>query len=423
MLLSCFLLFIEFLCVYIFLKSFLQLSYLPTKNDIITLLLLLLISCFLPEKNDLFVFIVGQFFYFFYIVVIYAENVSNGLCLYCLSVGGMVLCQIFAAQTLKVALIPADSKLAFILGDIATLIFSITICCMKILRNLYFKIRNSGIVNRLIIINTYVLSIMCILFFKLHPGYLYYNLANILVFAIILIITNFCVIYYDQQLLIQKQEIQSYQKNLPIYESLIQEIRENQHEYSNRLQSLQILSETCTDYTSLKEALGKYTKDCAKPLYSYPLLQIDKPLLAATLYNLACRAQQKNIIIHFDVISKNLFSHASEIELSDLAATLTQNAIEACSSGEHIYVHLQSAETRTELEIRNPVNTRFSPSEISSFFEKDFSTKKNQPKKDYVPHGIGLYHLQKQVTKLNGSIGADCILYNNKYWIVFRLNI
>ena len=68
MLLSCFLLFIEFLCVYIFLKSFLQLSYLPTKNDIITLLLLLLISCFLPEKNDLFVFIVGQFFYFFYII-------------------------------------------------------------------------------------------------------------------------------------------------------------------------------------------------------------------------------------------------------------------------------------------------------------------------------------------------------------------
>ncbi|MBQ9984169.1 MAG: GHKL domain-containing protein [Lachnospiraceae bacterium] len=222
---------------------------------------------------------------------------------------------------------------------------------------------------------------------------------------------------------IQKQQLASYQKNLPIYESLIKEIRDNQHEYSNRLQSLQNLATTCEDYESLKKSIQKYTYQYAKPLHSYPLLQINMPLLAATLYNLACRAESNGITIQFDVTSEKLISNVSEIELSDFTSTLVQNAIETCTNGDNIYIHLSCTNEHINFEIRNPVDRFYSPQEIALFFKKGYTTKSNIEKTDCVPHGIGLYNLMKHVNEKKGTVGADCVTYNEKHWIIFRLLI
>ncbi len=145
------------------------------------------------------------------------------------------------------------------------------------------------------------------------------------------------------------------------------------------------------------------------------------PLLAATLYNLACRAERNRITIQFDVISDKLISKASETELSDFTSTLVQNAIEACTAGDNIYIYLSCTNEQVTFEVRNPIDRFYAPEEISLFFKKDYTTKESIVKLDCVPHGIGLYNLIKHVTKINGTIGADCITYNEKHWIVFRL--
>ena len=145
------------------------------------------------------------------------------------------------------------------------------------------------------------------------------------------------------------QNVHHIKKNLPIYESLINEIRNSQHEYSNRLQNLQTLSSTCTNYDELKKCIQTYTYEYSKPLHAYPLLQIDKPLLAATLYNLSCQAEKKDIGIQF--------------------------------------------------EIRNPVPKFISSDEITNFFKNGYTTKALIEKRDNVPHGAGLNNLLKSVTE------------------------
>ena len=60
---------------------------------------------------------------------------------------------------------------------------------------------------------------------------------------------------------------------------------------------------------------------------------------------------------------------------------------------------------------------------MNSFFRKDYTSKKEQPKEDGLTHGLGLHHLLKQVQKYKGSIGADCILFHEVNWIVFCLTI
>ena len=84
-------------------------------------------------------------------------------------------------------------------------------------------------------------------------------------------------------------------------------------------------------------------------MHAYPLLQIDKPLLAATLYNLSCQAEKKDIGIQF--------------------------------------------------EIRNPVPKFISSDEITNFFKNGYTTKALIEKRDNVPHGAGLNNLLKSVTE------------------------
>ncbi len=168
---------------------------------------------------------------------------------------------------------------------------------------------------------------------------------------------------------------------------------------------------------------------------NYPLLQINMPLLAASLYSMASHAQEKGITLQFDIISATLSSHAPEHELTDYITILTQNAIEACKEGDTIYALLDSKDGTVRYEIRNPVPAMISPDEIGNFFKRGYSTKQTQTGSDAASgqadsaaykqagdkRGLGLYYLQTNVTKAGGSIGADCVDYDGTYYMIFRL--
>lgn len=415
--------FLEFACVYFAGKSFLHISYKPTKNDCIALLSILLILCQIPKNNSALPWVIGQLIYFVYLCSFNTKNLLHSILLFCLTLTYIVIIQFFATPIICFLPENLNTHIIGISGNLTTLILIMLIFQLKPVKEIYYKIIHSILPYRLILINSYLIIFTLLLLFKLNPTELYHNLIGVLIIVFLIIIANGCVLYYDQKILTQQQELLTYQKNLPIYESLIHEIRNNQHEYSNRIQSLQNLAETCNDYESLKSAIKKYTYHYAQPLHAYPLLQINMPLLAASLYNLSCRAESNGIEIQFDVISEQLQSHATEIQLSDFASTLLQNAIEACETGDNIYVHISSNNGIVDLEIRNPVKQFLQAQDIAKFFQKNYSTKKKIDKNDIVPHGVGLYNLMKEITKLNGNIGADCIEYGGKNWIIFRLKI
>ena len=218
---------------------------------------------------------------------------------------------------------------------------------------------------------------------------------------------------------IQQQQLIFYKKNQTIYANLIEDIRANQHEYSNRLQHLEHLPLVCKDYDSLRAALGNYTKQYKKTIQAYPLLRINMPLLAASLYSLYTQAETKGITIQFDVVSEILHSSVPEYELTDYLCILTQNAIEACKPGDIIYVFMESDDQHVHFTIRNPSRVSYSPSEISNFFKKGYTTK--QDVDSNLKHGFGLYTLSHNIKKRHGILFADCIEFDEIYWIIFKM--
>lgn len=186
---------------------------------------------------------------------------------------------------------------------------------------------------------------------------------------------------------------------------------------------LQNLSVTCKDYDSLSKALGEYSGSIKTTTHSYPLLHINMPLLAAALYTHADKAYKQNISVQFNIKNTNLKSNAPEYEISDYACVLLQNAIEACQPGDHINVDINSINDQFDFVVRNPVKHLYSKNELSTFFKKGFSTKENKKQPSSTPHGYGLYYVHKQIKKHNGSIGYDCIEFENKFWIEIRFRV
>lgn len=309
-----------------------------------------------------------------------------------------------------------------IIGNTITLVTATFFLYITPISKLYQLIVHAALPYRMILLNSYLIFISILITFKVDASKLYQNPSYIFAVLTLLVAANICLLYYDAYVQQQQKEILSYKKNTAIYESLIGEIRSRQHEYSNRIQTLQTLPVTCKDYDSICLALKKYTEEYVKPVHAYPLLCIDMPLLSAGLYHLASKAEQAEITVQFDVVTNHLESHALEYQLSDFACILLQNAIEACHSKDVIYVHISSENKQTHIEIRNPSPNFILAQDIRKFFKKGFTTKKVQSKD--LPHGYGLYTLLRQIHKLGGTIEAECAEnLDGTYWIIFRIEV
>lgn len=408
---------LEFLSFYTTLHGFLEVSKNPKKKDIIFFVFFMFLTI-LSSKYSITAWILGQIFYCIYTLTFNNKELINTLLLYIISYCTVVfsqLCIVFIMQFFNVSY---NQKYMPCLGSICTLIFLFFLFQFSKYNHIFITLTNTAFLFKIIIINTYIVISGMLLFLKINAATFYNNITVIISFLAILVAFNACLLFYEQRLNFEKQKVLSYQENLPLYQSLIDEIRSNQHEFSNRIQNLEALPSVCKDYESLSKSLLSNTASYHKPLCTYPLLLLDMPLLAATLYNLHTLADNKGIIFHFDICSQHIESKAPEYELSDFISILIHNTLDVCVKGDHVYIQLVSSNHNLHFEIRNPVLTNFNTYELSQFFQKGYTTKT-----DKISHGYGLYYLSNKIKKYNGIIGAECISFEEKNWILFHFDV
>ena len=430
--------FFEFFSAYYIARTYIHKSYKPQARDFIPYILLLGSYLISNGQTGVALWCFAQIIYLVYFCSLIHETPLNRFMLFCLVHCSMLVLEGFAVVPLMLCIrlfAPSDIQITFI-ANFLVMTITLPLFSIPFVKGLYDKIRQGRTPVRFILLNSYMIFLFTLLFHKIHPENSYQTYVIFFCIALFLLALNLWLLYYDQRTRLQQQEIDSYQKNMPIYDSLIQEIRAGQHEYANHLQSLANLSVMYKDYDSLSRALQSYSLEFSNPMANYPLLQINMPLLAASLYSMASHAQEKGIALQFDIVNAVLESHAPEHELTDYITILTQNAIEACKAGDTVYTLLDSKEGSVQYEIRNPVPTMISPEEIGNFFKRGYSTKQTQADSDAASErassdasskqaddkrGLGLYYLQTNVTKSGGSVGADCVCYEDSYFIIFRL--
>lgn len=360
-----------------------------------------------------------QFSFLIYIDARHKLSISHTLILFILTYALIMIEKLGLEFLFLFFQFPVYHPVFPVFSDFMVFVFTIFLFRYSAIETLYQKLLNAGIFIQILLINSHIFISAILFFYTDSHSKFYENILYFLCSAFFLLIANFYLLYYDQKLSRKSQELISYQKNLPLYQSLIDEIRSNQHEFSNRIQHLQFLPYTCKDYDSLCNALWENTKNYKKANEAYPLLQIHMPLLAAALYDLYCQGNQRDISFSFDVASVDLQSQIPEYQLTDLICILTQNAIEACNPSDTIYIRLESSDGLVRFTIRNPVEQLYSFSQLGQFFQKGYSTKEDRSNS----HGFGLYHLRSFLKKSDGSIEADCYSSENTFWISFSIEI
>ena len=97
---------------------------------------------------------------------------------------------------------------------------------------------------------------------------------------------------------------------------------------------------------------------------------------------------------------------------------LVDNAIEASSEEQYIYIQINSVENQVHFYISNP-GPELTPQLRGLFFTKGYSTKQYDKKQ----HGLGLYKLKKIADRYNGMIILDNKVKDGQMLVCFEVRI
>ena len=176
---------------------------------------------------------------------------------------------------------------------------------------------------------------------------------------------------------------------------------------------------TIDNYDELVKAQSAYCKGIyeVKSRSNPALLRISDKILAGFLYSKIISAPPY-IEIDIQVLSQQIITSVSEHSLVEIIGTLVDNAFEACTEElNDVDMLLDAKEDKLIFAIKNKVKG-LTMGEISHFFEKGYTTKKNRE-----GHGLGLYQANMLAQRYNGSITVELQDCGENQEICFRVEI
>ena len=185
---------IEFVCMYMSFKLFLNRSIRPNKDDCISSLSILLFLSLLPAKYSLLITLSGHIVYFLYSFFLCQKQLLHSLILYGCSSCLMILLQLFISLPLSRLQIDTDTTVMHILGNLCTLLGILLLFQIPKVKSLYFKIIKAKLIYHMLFLNTYFIFLIGIVVYKTKPDFLVTNMGFILFIMLFLIGMNACIL-------------------------------------------------------------------------------------------------------------------------------------------------------------------------------------------------------------------------------------
>ena len=221
--------------------------------------------------------------------------------------------------------------------------------------------------------------------------------------------------FYEQQ----EQELKIYKLYIKPLEELTKDIRAKQHEFDNHMNAILNMHVVIDDYEELVKAQSAYCKEIyeVKGRSNPALLRISDKILAGFLYSKIISAPSF-IDVDIQVLNQQIITSVSEHSLVEIIGTLVDNAFEACTEElNDVDMILDAKEDKLIFAIKNKVRG-LTMGEISCFFEKGYTTKKNKE-----GHGLGLYQANQIAQRYNGNITVELQECADTQEICFRVEI
>ncbi len=217
----------------------------------------------------------------------------------------------------------------------------------------------------------------------------------------------------------QERELKIYKLYIKPLEELTKDIRAKQHEFDNHMNAILNMHVVIDNYDELVKAQSSYAKEIyeVKGRSNPALLRISDKILAGFLYSKIISAPAF-IDVDIQVLNQQIITSVSEHSLVEIIGTLVDNAFEACTEElNDVDMLLDAKDDKLIFAIKNKVRD-VTMGEISLFFEKGFTTKKNRE-----GHGLGLYQANQIAQHYGGNITVELQEYGDYQEICFRVEI
>ena len=243
-----------------------------------------------------------------------------------------------------------------------------------------------------------------------------------IIFFCAVIILAICVMayrcrFYRMKAKEKELELEAYKLYGTSYSHLITEIRLKQHEFNSHINAIYSQHLVCTNY---EELVARQRQYCENVLYDNryeKLLKAGNSMLIGFLYGKLLEAEQRNIIVEYDVNCMELNTKLPIYKLTELTGNLLNNAMDALEKEEdkRLYISIAEEAEYVSVEIRNICKV-IPVEQIVAMFRKGYSSKGEN-------RGLGLYNLKKMGREYGFEIVCSNVLLEDKKWISFSVEL
>lgn len=184
---------------------------------------------------------------------------------------------------------------------------------------------------------------------------------------------------------------------LPLVEELIEQVRARQHDFNNQMMAVAAAVSAAHDLQEAQEAVTSLLQHVRLDGADKELLKCDSKVISGLLFGKMKQAELKQVRVEVTVAGAFLRRALSEADWVELIAILLDNAIEAASPGDVLYVRAIEEADSLRFSVLNP-HAALTNVEFIQMFRRGWSTKGE------AGHGYGLYNVRQIVERHGGKI-------------------
>lgn len=303
----------------------------------------------------------------------------------------------------------------FLFGSrILSIIFATAFLCSPAFEWLREIIKEGEFGIKLVSVNITLTLVILLSFFSFDIAKFMEHIWTVILLILIMLLVDGILLLYNQHRVQERKRIQMIEQYVPIVEELISQVRARQHEFNNRLLAIETAVAYSESLEQAKQSVALLTDGITLDATDQALLSCDSKIIAGMLYGKRKQADflHRKVLVELQIQFKK--SILPETEWIEILGILLDNAIEASTRGDTIYIKACTHEKFIELTVSNPFPP-MSNTEFMKLFGKGVTTKKT----DKETHGFGLFNVLTMIEHYRGKIITRNETRNGIHYVVF----
>lgn len=248
---------------------------------------------------------------------------------------------------------------------------------LPLFKNVSHFIERKNTAFKMIVATVFIVYYSLVVLWYLDSVIIIDNTIGILIILLLAIVINTLL---SRSALIGKmnaEKLALHDTYFPVIDSMFDELRKNQHDFANHLQTVNAIRKKDLED---ENTLERYIDEVGKSNTLDDIIKMENKILVAFLYSKYREAQNKGVEIKFDI--KHVVSNTTykEYELVEMFGILIDNAVEATleyGKSKYVRVITRTVEGKNILEVGNPYSCT-GITQLKMFFKSGYSTKENK---------------------------------------------